>query len=87
MVIALLCDGDGPEYVQVTKQMRNTNGITISNSDDNPFLDSRVYKVEYLDNHKTFLSANFIVQVDEDGNHLILFDEIEDIRTDGTEIK
>ena len=42
-------------------------------------LDRRVYEVEYLDGHETSLAANTItenifLQVDKEGNRLVLFD-------------
>ena len=55
-------------------------------------MDTRLYEVEYTDGHKASLVANTIAmnmfaQVDEEGHRHVLFDEIIDHRTDGTEIK
>ena len=57
-------------------------------ANDNPILDSRMYKVEYQDGAKASLAANFIAenmfaQVDQEGNCHILLDEIIDYRVNG----
>ena len=51
-----------------------------------------MYEVEYADGYKTAMAANAIAnnlfaQVDLDGRRFVLFKEIIDHRTDGTEIK
>jgi hypothetical protein len=51
-----------------------------------------MYKVEYPDEHKASLAANAIAenmfaQVDDEGNRHVLFEEIIDHRTNGTEVK
>ena len=50
-----------------------------------------MYEVNYQDGHMAALAANLITeniffQVDEEGNRSILFDEIVDVRTDGTQV-
>ena len=45
--VALPRDGDGPEFAKVTKRLRDANGIPIGTANDNPLLDTRIYKVEY----------------------------------------
>ena len=55
-------------------------------------MDTRIYEVEYLDGYKQSLAVNVIAmnmfaQVDAEGNRHVLFDEIVDHRTDGTETK
>ena len=55
-------------------------------------LNSRVYKVEYQNGYKAVLAANAIAinmfaQVGQEGNRHVLFNEIIDHRTDGSEIK
>ena len=72
--------------------MRDANGIPIGTANDNPILDTRVYEVEYLDGRKTSLAANAIAenmfsQVDDEGNHHVLFDGIVDHRVNGEEMK
>ena len=85
--------GDGePKYAKVTKRLKDANGIPIGTSNDNPILDTRLYEVEYADGYKESMSANLIAQnlfaqVDEEGNRHVLFEEIVDHRTDGSELK
>ena len=50
-----------------------------------------MYEVKYQDGHTAALAANLIAdnpfaQVDEEGNRSVLFDEIVDVRTDGTQV-
>ena len=50
-----------------------------------------MYEVEYQNVHTAALAANLIdenlfAQVDEEGNHSVPFDEIVDVRTDGTQV-
>ena len=51
-----------------------------------------MYEVDYADGYKAAMTANNIasnpfVQVDQDGNRFVLFDEIIDHRENGSEIK
>ena len=92
MELALPRNSEGPEFAKVTKRLRDADGIPIGTAHDNPILDSKVYEVEYPDGYKASLAANVIAQnmfaqVDAEGNRHVLFDEIVDHRTDGTEIK
>ena len=75
----------------MTKRLRDANGIHIGVANENPFLDTRAYEVEYTDVQKATFSANTIAtnmfaQVDEEGNQYDLLDEIVDHRTDGSEV-
>ena len=50
-----------------------------------------MYDIKYQDGHTAALAANLIAknlfaQVDEEGNHSVLFDEILDVRTNGTQV-
>ena len=50
-----------------------------------------MYEVEDQDGHTAALAENLIAknlfaQVDEEDNHSVLFDEIVDVRTDGTQV-
>ena len=61
-------------------------------ANENPILDSRMYKVEYQDGMKASLVANYIVenlftQVDQEGNRHVLLDKIIDYRVNGREVK
>ena len=92
MELAIARDGDGPEFAKVTKRLRDKDGLPIGRANNNPILDTRMYQVEYSDGHKASLAANAIAenmfaQVDNEGNRHVLFEEIADHRTDGTEVK
>jgi hypothetical protein len=92
MELATPRDGDGPEFAKVTKRLRDKDGLPIGKAHDNPILDARVCEVEYQDGHKAALAANAIAenmfaQVDDEANRHVLFDEIVDHQTDGSEVK
>ena len=92
MEIAIDRHDDGPEFARVTKRLKDKDGLPIGKASENPILDTRMYEVEYVDGYKTAMAANAIAsnlfaQVDQDGRRFVLFDEIIDHRTDGTEIK
>jgi hypothetical protein len=92
MELAIPRDSDGPEFAKVTKRLRDKDGLPIGKANDNPILDTRMYQVEYSDGHKASLAANAIAenmfaQVDDEGNRHVLFKEIIDHRTDGSELK
>ena len=92
MDLALQRDSEGPEFVNITKHLRDADGIPIGMALENPILESCVYEVEYPDGHKASLAANantqnIFAQVDDESNRHVLFDEIVDHCTDGTEIK
>jgi hypothetical protein len=92
MELAIPRDSDGPEFARVTKCLKDKDGLPIDRANHNPILDTRMYKVEYPDGHKASLAFNAIAenmfaQVDDEGNRHVLFEEIIDHRTDGTEVK
>ena len=73
----------GPDFACVTKRLKDANGLPIGTVDENPILDTRVYEVEYVDGHKSSLTANAIsqnmlAQIDNKGNKHVLFGEIID---------
>ena len=83
-------DEEGPNFSRVTKHLQNASIIPIGRHHDSPMLYTIVYEVEYLDVHKASLAVNNIaenqfLQVDEEGNIFVLFDEIVDHFVDGTE--
>ena len=91
MEVAFLQDYDDPEFAQVTKWLRDANSIPIGTINDNPILDTCIYKVEYLDGHKSLFVANTIAenifaQIDDKGRHFVLLDSIMDHRSDGTQV-
>ena len=78
-----------PEMGRVTKRIKDQHGNPVGVANDNPILDTRMYNVEFEDGHSEAISANIIAenlfsQVDEEGRRHAIFDEIIDLRTDGT---
>ena len=72
MELSLDRQGEGPEFVRVTKRLRDKDGKPIGVAHENPILDTRMYEVECVDGHKAAMTANFIAsnlfaQVDQDG--------------------
>ena len=83
---------DSPEFSRVTGRLRDKYGCPIGTASNNSILDTSMYKVEYVDNHKASMASNAIAsnlfaQVDQDRQQFALFDEIIDTRTDGNQIK
>ena len=86
MELALPRDGEGPEFARVSKRLRDENGIPIGRANDNLMLDTRVFEVEYSDGYISTMSANAIAecmfaQVDQEGQRLLLLEEIIDHRS------
>ena len=74
-------DSLDPRLARVTKRLKDANGLLIRLANENPILDTRMYEVEYLDGERMSLAANNIAenlfaQIDDDGNHQVLMDEI-----------
>jgi hypothetical protein len=85
-------DSNGPGFARVTKRLKDKDGLPIGRANNNPILDTRMYKVEYPNGHKASLAANAIAenmfaQADHEDNRHVLFEEIIDHQTDGTEVK
>ena len=85
MEVALPRDTEVTDFARVTKRLKDANVLPIGTSNENTILDTRVYKVEYVDGHKYSLTANSIAQnmfaqVDDEVNRHVLFDEIFDHR-------
>ena len=83
-------DGE-PMHGKVTKRLRDRDGYPIGTASENPMLDSRMYEVEYQDGQRESLTANQIAEamfaeVDAEGQRHVLFQDIQDHRTDGTEL-
>ena len=90
--IAIDRHNDRPEVARVTKILKDKYGLPIRTASENPILYTRIYEMEYSDRYKTAIAQNAIAknllaQVDQDGQCFVLFDEVIDHRTDGTEIK
>ena len=84
-------DSLDPRLTRVTKRLKDANGISIGTANQNPLVDIRMYEVEFADGEKASLAANYIAknlfaQVDDEGNHQVLINEIIDYRTNGTEL-
>ena len=61
------------------------------NLDNNPILETCIYKVEYMDGHKALLAAktiseNIFAQIDNEGCCFVLLDSIIDHCGDGTQL-
>ena len=74
-----------PEYARVTKRLKDHWSNPIRTANDNPILDTHIYKVEYYNGSKQALSANVIAEnmfasIDEEGHHHLLLDSIVDVR-------
>ena len=70
-----------PRLVRVMKRLKDANGLPIGLAKENPILDTRMYEVEYLNGERVPLAANNIAenlfaQIDYEGNHQVLMDEI-----------
>lgn len=79
----MLPKGDEMSLGTVTKRKRNSDGKPIGRYNHNPILDSSVYEVEFPDGEVMEYAANVIAenlytQVDEEGRHQVVFDEIVD---------
>ena len=92
MELALDRHDYGPEFSRVNKILKDKDGRLIGITADYSILETRMYKVEYVDGYKTEMTANAIAsnlfsQVNQDGQHFVLFNAIIDSRTEGTQIK
>ena len=81
-----------PRLAKVTKRLKDANGIPIGMANQNPLLDTQMYEVEFADGEKASLAANYIAenlfaQIDVEGNHQVLMNEIINYQTNGTELK
>ena len=84
--------GEGPEFARVTKRLKDKDRRPIGTASKNPILHSWMYEVDYEDGHKVAMAANAIAsnlfaQFDQDEQRFLLFNEIIDWRTDGSQIK
>ena len=71
--------------------MKDNQGRSIGIESDNSIINTRMYDIKYQDGHTAALAANLIAknlfaQVDEEGNHSVLFDEIVDVRINATHV-
>jgi hypothetical protein len=73
------------QHAQVKRGAVDVEGKPVGRPSTNPLLDSRQYKVEFMDGETEILTANIIAenllaQVDEEGHRQMLINEIEDHR-------
>ena len=92
MELTIFRDSGGPKFTRVTKTLRDADGLPIGAANDIPLLDTRLYEVAYGDGHEVSLAANKIAinvfdKVYEEGNRYVLFDEIIDHHTYGSEVQ
>ena len=62
MELPIPIDGDGTEFYQVMRSLRDKYGLPIGMASDSPILDTRMYEAEYPDGHKAQLSANVVAE-------------------------
>ena len=62
MEVAISQDTEGPDFARVTKRRKDANGLPIGASNENTILDTIMYEVEYVDGHKSSLTADSIAQ-------------------------
>ena len=89
-----IAQGDSlePRLARGTKRLKDANGLPIGLANENPILDTRMYEVQYLDGEKALLAANSIAenlfaQIDDDGNHQVLMDDIIGYRSNEHDVK
>ena len=92
MDVALPRDGKGPECAKVTKCVCDANAILIGTSIKNHILDTRVYAVGYLDNHKAALAANNTAdntfsQIYDEGHQFVHLNDIANHSVNREEVK
>ena len=63
MKVSLPRDVKRPELPRVVRSLQDNDGIPIGTANDNPILDSRIYKVEYPDGHRASLEYNSIAEI------------------------
>ena len=71
----------------IIKHRKDHEGNPVGIANNNPILDTCEYIIEFMDGHEETMTANLIAeylfsQVDDDGNHQVLLDEIIDHRVD-----
>jgi hypothetical protein len=50
--LAILKDGNGPEFARVARRLRDKDALSIGTANDSPMLDTRMYEVEFPNGHK-----------------------------------
>ena len=80
-----LTDEESLQHARVKQRAVDDEGRPLGVPSNNPLLDHRQYKVEFLDGRTEVLTANIIAenllaQVDDEGHRHLMIDEIEDHR-------
>ena len=57
MELAFDCGDDSPSFAKVTNRLKDAQRLPIGTANENPILDTRMYKVEYLDGFTTSMAA------------------------------
>ena len=83
MELGIRRDDEGLHHARVKRRAVDQDGRPIGRPSNNPLLDSRRYKVEYLDETTEFFTANIVAenllaQVDDQGYRHLMIYEIED---------
>ena len=68
--------GEAPMLACVKKRGKEAQGLTVGMAHGNPMLDSRLYKVEFMDGHTTQLltnktTENLFATIDGAGNRFV----------------
>ena len=84
--------GDEMTLGTIVQRKRDKDGNVIGKHNENPILDTRVYEVEFSDGEVLEYSANIIAenlyaQVDEEGYHQVVFDDIVHHKTNKEAVK
>jgi hypothetical protein len=79
--------GEYMTVVRVTKRVIGPNGIVAGTYDENPYLNSMIYEVEFPDVQvkeyaANIIAENMLTQVDSDGYSLMMMEAIIDYRKD-----
>jgi Reverse transcriptase (RNA-dependent DNA polymerase) len=91
-VKVLLPRGETQERAVVKRRSKDEDGNPIGIRNANPILDTREYEIEFPDGSIDILTANMIAesmysQIDSEGHHTLLINEISDHATDGSAVK
>jgi hypothetical protein len=79
--------GDQLSLGTVFRRKRDKDGNPVGRHNNNPILDTRVYEVEFSDGQVLEYAANLIAEnmyseVDDEGHHQVMFDEITNHKSD-----
>ena len=83
--------GERMELATVLRRKRDADGRPVGNYDSNPIMDTSEYEVQFSDGEVLEYSANIIAenlysQVDEEGHHQVMIEDIIDHKKDSTAV-